>query len=125
MTALRTWWRRFGGLLAAVLALVLVVPTAADAAICTFENLPVVGASADAHAAAVAAAANSEQPSRGAIGDADGACHHGHCHHTGPGVAAATTIYVASFASAIEPAPFSVTERPARLTSRLDRPPRG
>ena len=126
MTGLRTWWRRYGGLLAVLLAFVLVVPTAVDAAICGLEGSAVAGAAADGHGAAKAAApAKADAGQKAAIGDVDAACHHGHCHHGGVGVPAPAADAVRVLVAATAPPPSMARAPPSHPFTRLDRPPRG
>ena len=120
MTRLATWWRRAGGILAAlVLAVMLSTPTVAAAA-CADE--PAVATASIDQA--------DESPAAGDQGDGApcedgcGLCAHCHCHHAGAHVPTAMT---AAYGPAAGSARHVVAEAPAptsELTFGLRRPPR-
>lgn len=76
MTGLSTWWRRAGGLLAALVLTVLTFGPSFDTYICRDE-----GGMSAAAAEQTAAAVPDEVGSVGGHEKALGACVHGHCHH--------------------------------------------
>ena len=76
MTGLSTWWRRAGGLLAALVLTVLTFGPSLDSYICRDEGG--MSAAAAEHAVAVV---QEEADSAGGHERALGACVHGHCHH--------------------------------------------
>ena len=126
VTGLRTWWRRCGGLLVAVLALALVVPAIADAGFCTIEQASVVCVNSVSGDTTVQAADPADSSAKGQLGAQGCLCQHGHCHHSGwiPASGALEPVAHRTAAAAALRAPGS-GERPARFATRLERPPRG
>jgi len=90
MVRTRTWWRRFGAALAALVLAVLAFGPGVDRLVCGGE-----GAMAAAAAEASAAFASADHPAHSH--DDLGACVHGHCHH-------AASYAPAETAEAAEPA---------------------
>lgn len=76
MTGLSTWWRRAGGLLAALVLTVLTFGPGLDTYICRDEG------GMSAAAAEQAVAVQDETSSAEGHEKALGACVHGHCHHS-------------------------------------------
>lgn len=76
MMGFSTWWRRAGGLLAALVLTVLTFGPSLDTYICRDE-----GGMSAAAAEQTAATVQDEADSAGGHEKALGACVHGHCHH--------------------------------------------
>lgn len=76
MTGLSTWWRKAGGLLAALVLTVLTFGPSLDTYICRDE-----GGMTAAAAEQTAAAVQDQADPVGGHEKALGACVHGHCHH--------------------------------------------
>jgi hypothetical protein len=124
-----TFWRRFGGLLAVVLAFALMFAPVAEAAVCA-DDPPVTAAAAQMPENAVAPAdpsgvvADTHGTSVPNGGDDLGLCQHGHCHHVAPYIPIVVSEVVAH-ATASTPTHRLANEPPlSRASSRLDRPPR-
>ena len=123
MIGLKAWWRRFGGLTAALVLAVLAVGPTADLLICSGEGVPTAEASASPMTV-LASTADDQHPAAPWHSDRGGVCPHGHCHHGGISapVAAALVSDPVSHAERL-PVPQSVS-RISYLNFGLERPPR-
>jgi hypothetical protein len=118
MDSSRTWWRKLGTALAALVLAVLVFGPGLDGIVCQEDAMP------SAAAADVQIAPSSLEGQGPASDKMPGVCFHGHCHHSSPFLSGGAAVTVASNLS-------GKPQRPARsnlvLSDRqfeLIRPPR-
>jgi hypothetical protein len=116
MLRMATWWRSFGGLLAAcVLALLVIAPTiAAAACVC---DAPSAGATAQ-QMVSVADQKQDSGPCKAVC------CLGGHCHYAGSVLDTTLTGVTAPVPKAAKPAMAPLQPLPSLTPSPLDHPPR-
>ena len=119
MTGRGAWWRRLGGLWAALVLVALAVGPSLDGFICHDEG----GRATAAAALADVAAQDVGQPNP-AHDDGLGPCVHGHCHHASPYVPVDEVVADAAVSPLMRYALARNAVRTSDLHFELKRPPR-
>lgn len=119
MSGVTQWWRKTGGLFAALLVAALVFTPVLDAFICQGE------AQAGAASQIIAATEAASHDQGGAHDtDSDGHCLHGHCHHAAPYVPSVTEAGAVLRVAAASHVPTQDLVSTSSLQFGLKRPPR-